>query len=150
MVNDTDKQLLAEITKVFDTSAQVLVDLNEEIVTHIEPKFGTAGALTKKKREQLDTLRGLYDKSLNYINYLRDLNHKMYTEFMTTELLRYQKQTGLPISKIMELAGRDPGKWREVDEWDAKIKRIKEMLNIPEELNAEFEEYIKALSNDRE
>jgi hypothetical protein len=142
--NEVDKISLDEVTKTFDASGLVLNELASEI-TQLEIKFGSSSKLAKAKRTQLNTLRQLYDKTLKYINYLRSLNHAMYTEFTAMELARFQKETGLPISKIMGLAGHDPTEWQAVDELDAKINRIKEVLQIPEVLSPEFETFIEVL-----
>lgn len=128
--NLIDKDNLAEVTAVFDAAVITLNELAQEIVT-IEAKYGTKSALLAAKKTQLAHLRNLYDKTLKYINYLRELNQSMYTEFMVAELMRVKEESGLPFEHIAHLAGMNPEPWRKMDEWDNILKRVATKLDIP-------------------
>jgi hypothetical protein len=141
-VNEEDKRLLLEITKTFDASAMVISELAEEIVK-LRSQYGERSKFVEVKKSQLAQVRQLYDQALNYINYLRTLNVNMAAEFHVQELVRYHKETGLPYSRIAELIGDNDPLWKQVDDWDAKIKRIKTNLNIPPELDEEFYAWIE-------
>lgn len=134
MANETDKNLLGEVERAFDKSALMLNELLSEIVS-VKEKYGSESSLFKKKNEQLNTLRDLHDKTLNYINTLREANSAMSTEFIGYELMRVQRETGIPISKIVQLAGGDPAQWQRVDQLDAVVNKVKVKLNIREESN---------------
>ncbi len=142
MENEKDKALFNEIGKVYDSSALIINDLVQEIAT-LETKYGTASKIVEKKRLQLAQLRALYDKTLNYINYLRELNHNMYTDFMMSELLRHQKETGLRFQNIATLAGWDAEKWKDVDKWEQVIRNAKVVLNVED--TDEFDTFIELI-----
>jgi hypothetical protein len=143
MGNDQDKQFQEDITKIFDRSGAVLAEMQAELF-EILNKYGTESKLLKRKTQQFEQVRELYDKSLTYINYLRQLNHSMYIEFMSEELVRHSRETGLPISKVAALAGQDPTPWKAVDEWDERLQRIRTRLQIPED-RYDLERFIERL-----
>jgi hypothetical protein len=144
MANETDKKLFGEICSVYDRAALTLTDTANELL-ELEIKFGSGSSLVKKRKEQLQDLRRLYDGTLSYINYLRELNNNMYIEFWAKELFRHQRETGLPVSKIMDLAGQGSEQWKKIDELDDLINLVREKVGPAAEVNNEFEDFINAL-----
>lgn len=140
--NQKDKVLYTEIENVYNHSAMVINKMTEEIIT-LQEKFGTASKLVETKKEQLTQIRTLYDKTLAYINYVRELNYNMYNEFMFIEMERHKKEMGLSYQQLAVLSGRDPNEWKKVDEWDKVITSIKTKLKIEEP--SEFERFINEL-----
>lgn len=129
MANETDKQFYEEVRRSFDAAALTLNELAAEIL-QCETKFGRESSITKKKIEQLQALRSLYDSSLKYINYLRDLNHQMYNEVICRELERHKRETGLSYAQLAELAGWDTERWERVDKFDDIIQAAKAKLKV--------------------
>jgi hypothetical protein len=131
MANETDKKLLQETERAFDKSSVLILELTEEI-KEVEIKFGSSSSITIKKKNQLDTVRHLHDKTLTYINYLRDINENMYSSLVFNELERFSISTSLPMSKLVELAGGDPGRWKKLDKLNFVIEEMRQAVGIDE------------------
>lgn len=132
MANETDKNLYQEVGRSYEAAALILNELAAELVT-IEQKYGRESTLLKKKLGQLQALRSVFDNSLKYINHLRDLNDRMYTEVITRELERQKRETGLSFKQLAELIGWDPERWGKVDHIDDVIFNAKTKLGILDE-----------------
>jgi hypothetical protein len=147
MANETDKQLNQAAERSFDAAAIALNELAAEIVT-IEQKYGSASSLLKKKLDQLQTFKNLYTHSLTYINYLRDLNDRMFNEVMARELERHRKETGLSYEQLGQLIGGDAERWKKIDQVDAVLRDAKTRLGITDDSDS-FESFIKTLRGDK-
>lgn len=142
MANETDKHLYQGVEKSFDAAAVTLNSLAAELL-QLENKYGTGSSLLKKKRDQFNTLRAVYDQSLKYINYLRDLNDRLVQEGVSRDLMRHKRETGLPYETIAELAGWPPGNWNKLDKIDQVLQDAGKSLGIPEDES--FESFINLL-----
>lgn len=134
MANDKDKALFNEIEKVYNNAARHL-QLLQEKQTELEKKFGPSSRITQDGHANISMYRILYDKTLDYINFLRELNASMYENLIGAELMRLRSETGLPYANIAKLAGIDPEKWAALDRIDSKVKKIKELVGDTSEFD---------------
>ncbi len=142
--NQKDKAMYNDIEVVYNESALTINRITEEIV-NLQEKFGTSSKIVETKKNQLAQIRRLYDKTLSYINYLRELNHSMYNEFMFIEMERHKKEMGLSYQQLAVLSGKNPKEWEKIDKLDRVIASIKTKLKL-EEPN-EFERFINELKD---
>lgn len=144
MANEREKQLYQDVERSFDASAVTLNELAAEML-QIESKYGRESALLKKKTDQLKTLRDLSDKTLTYINYLRNLNDRMYQEVITRDLERHRRETGLSYAQIAELAGlTDPERWATLDKHEKILQEARAKFGILDE-EGSLETFLQAL-----
>jgi hypothetical protein len=146
MANETDKQAYESITSTFDKAAQALQELANDCI-QTENKLGSASKIAQKKFEQLNAFRRMYDDAIKYINYLRQLNHDMYNEFMAIEFDRWCQEMGLPPSKLAEMAGLDPKKYETHDKIYRLAEELKKKTGTPDFLERQmrFEDFLKSM-----
>lgn len=135
MANEKDKALFIEIEKVYDNAARQIQLLAEKQI-ELETKFGISSQITQGGHANLQMYRILYDKTLHYINFLRELNAGMYENLVTAELMRHKAETGLPYANIATLAGLDPERWAALDKIEEKVKKVKELTGDTSEFSA--------------
>jgi hypothetical protein len=143
-MNKIDKQKFDDLSKVYDDSANILKELASE-VTDISVKYGTSSLLTKRKKNQLEIFIKLYDKTLDYINYLRDLNHSMYNELLYSELTTVEEKTGLPTHKILHLSGASEAQCNHVKKISDLISRVKAEMDYTENTAQELQTLVNKL-----
>jgi chromosome segregation ATPase len=135
MANNTDRERLAVVERSYDKAAIIINSLAAELVD-LRGKFGERSKIVADKAAQLATLRALYDTSLEYINYLRDLNDSLYQQRLAEKLVAYQRRTSLPFTQIARLTGHpDPDAWAEADAWVDRLARMKEAINYHDDVN---------------
>lgn len=130
-----DKTLFLEIEQVYNNAAKHLRLLTEKQV-ELDTKFGAGSKIVQAAHTNIQMYRTLYDKTLNYINFLRDINASMYDNLITAELMRHKAETGLPYANIATLAGLDPERWAALDRIEAKVKNIKEHVGDTTDFDA--------------
>ncbi len=130
----SDKDLFTDIEKCYDSAAMTINRMTESIID-LEVKFGQSSKIVQKRREEVDRFRELYDKTLDYINLLREHNDELYKGFVGLELIRIKHESGLPYANIATLAGADPEPWRKLDDIDGQLKKLKHALGDTTQLN---------------
>lgn len=115
-----DKKYLEDIERRFDATGILMIELSEEL-KDLAVKFGPTSNLVQRRKDQLATISQLYDSTREYIDFLRGLNIDLMGEATAWVLMNAARDSGLPISKVVELCGGDPTRWSEVDKLDQLI-----------------------------
>ena len=87
-------------------------------------------------------MKALYDNSLSYINYLRQINAGMQSNELMHNLLRVHERTGLPLSVIMGQIGAESNQWDKVDKINDVIRRARETLKMPDDPSEDLNEFL--------
>lgn len=120
---DKEKKLHAEIEKVYTKSGSALAAMNES-VAELSTKYGSHSKSVLRMIDQISTFIELHDKSLEYINHLREMNYNMYGDYFSRELTRHKKATGLPYVKLVQMLGYESEDWERADRFDLLIDSV--------------------------
>lgn len=126
---DTQK-LLDQIERSYDDTAILMIELSEEIKS-LEVKFGAASKLVATKKIQLATIARMFDCTRAYVEHLMQVVQDQDGKILAIQMHAAQIDTGLPVSKIAQLAGIEGDelkKWQDLDKIDSIVRRAREAL----------------------
>jgi len=126
MGNNDKKEIVDAkvLAKTFDDATIVLQEMQSDIAQYFMVRYGTESKVVKKKILELESLKRLHSQALGYINYMRELNHKMSINYRVMEIMAAQHETGLPWEKVARLLGWETDKFKKLDDIEPLFRKI--------------------------